>query len=165
MSKRLFLSAALCLGLAACGSESLDEGANLGMELRVSASAASQLGAFQVVVLKDGSRRSCADLQRTCLAGQVTSDALLMLTNGAGHQARALRFPVNLESASQALEVDVPVGRDYALVIEALSSDSPPRFLGSSCNYLREVNAGRNATLVAAPLTLAAQDCDPTLAP
>ncbi len=44
------------------------------------------------------------------------------------------------------------MGRDYALVIEALSSDNPPRFLGSSCNYLPEVNAGRNEPVLAAPI-------------
>ena len=99
--------------------------------------------------------------QRTCLATQVESSALLELRDADGESGRTLRFPSAPGGAAMELAVDVPVGRDYALVIEALSADTPTRFLGSSCNYLREVNAGRNAALVAAPIELTLQDCNP----
>jgi len=64
-----------------------------------------------------------------------------------------------------ALAVDIPVGRDYVVIIEALSRSSPPRFLGSSCNYLESVSSTRNAALIAAPITLVGGECDPTFAP
>lgn len=165
MSPRPLLTALLCLSLAGCAPEEPVGAGSFPLEVHVSAAVAGQLGAFQVAVLKDGSKRNCAELQSTCLAGQVPADALLVLSDDQGHEGRALRFPVNLEGPGQELAVDVPVGRDYALVIEALSADTPPRFLGSSCNYLKEVNAGRNVPVIAAPLTLAAQACNPTLSP
>jgi hypothetical protein len=61
--------------------------------------------------------------------------------------------------------VDIPVGRDYVVIIEALSRSTPARFLGSSCNYLESVNATRNEPLIATPITLTASECDPTFAP
>jgi hypothetical protein len=51
------------------------------------------------------------------------------------------------------------------VVIEALSRSSPPRFLGSSCNYLGAVNARGNAPLIAASITLTESECNPTFVP
>ncbi|RKH03902.1 hypothetical protein D7V97_25965 [Corallococcus sp. CA053C] len=157
-SLRLLL---LCWGavLAGCGPEAASDAAALGLEVTLSRAVASQVGAYQVAVLKDGARRNCTELQRTCLSAQVKPDELLELEDVDGRSGRTLRFASAPGGAE--LAVDVPVGRDYALVIEALSTDTPARFLGSSCNYLREVNTGTNAAVVAAPIELTVGTCDP----
>ncbi|RKH58787.1 hypothetical protein [Corallococcus llansteffanensis] len=147
--------------LAGCGPQAASDAASLGLEVTLSRAVASQVGAYQVAVLKEGARRSCTELQRTCLSAQVEPDELLDLRDVDGRSGRTLRFPSAPGGAELGLAVDVPVGRDYALVIEALSTDTPTRFLGSSCNYLREVNAGTNAAVVAAPIELTVGDCDP----
>lgn len=169
MSPRPSLLVLLGFTLATgCGpSEPESSGARFGMDLLVDGAVASQLGAFQVLVLPQGQSRNCTDLQRTCLNQQVKPDEPLKLQGG-GQEARALRFSASLQGTTvrtQEMEVEVPVGRDYALVIEALSADNPPRFLGSSCNYLKEVNAGLNPQVLAAPITLTDVECNPTFEP
>ncbi|WNG25708.1 hypothetical protein F0U62_18045 [Cystobacter fuscus] len=166
MSPRPFLSSLLGATLAlGCGAPP-ESGTALGLELRLSQSVASAVGAFQVVVLREGRERRCADLQRACVQQQVKSDELVVIQGPDGKKGRALRFSAALSSGgTQELGADIPVGRDYVVIIEALSRDNPPRFLGSSCNYLESVSATRNEPLIAAPITLTAVECDPTIAP
>ncbi|HSP77875.1 MAG TPA: hypothetical protein VLQ93_05075 [Myxococcaceae bacterium] len=162
MNPRPFL---LLLGATlACGGPPSSE-ARLGLDVLLDRAVADELGAFQVVVLPAGRTRNCIELQRTCLSQQVEPQEPLMLRGPDGEEARVLRFPAKLEGGVQELAVDVPVGRDYAVVIEALSGGSPPRFLGSSCNYLSAVNASGNEPLVAAAITLTGGECDPSFSP
>ncbi|HEX5749802.1 MAG TPA: hypothetical protein VFZ09_26465 [Archangium sp.] len=149
---------------AGCGAPP-ESGNGFPLELTLSRAVADELGAFQVVVLPEGKSRRCGDLQRTCLNQQVKQDEALVLQGPDGNKARALRFPAGLQSGAQELLVDIPVGRDYVVVIEALSRSNPPRFLGSSCNYLESVSAARNEPLIAAAITPAAVECDPSFAP
>jgi hypothetical protein len=160
-SSLALLSATLLLG---CGGPSESDSQPLGMQLVLSQAVADELGAFQVVVLPNGASRSCADLQRSCLNQQVKATDPLVIADASGKTGRALVFPVNLSDAgSQKLDVNIPVGRDYVVVIEALSRSSPPRFLGSSCNYLNAVSS-RNEPFIAASIPLAAVACNPTFA-
>ncbi|WP_044191007.1 hypothetical protein [Hyalangium minutum] len=167
MSPRPLPLALLLLPLAAgCGEDFHPGTARFGVDLLVDKAVASQLSAFQIAVLPNGKQRNCTDLQRMCLRSQVKIDELLVLHDGKGAEGRALRFPVNLTGTggtTQDVSVEVPVGRDYALVIEALSVDNPPQFLGSSCNRLPEVNASRNDPILAEPITLTSVACDPTI--
>jgi hypothetical protein len=167
MSLRPLPLALLALTLAAgCGeAPPYNEGPRFGVELLVSQALADQLSAFQLVVLTNGRQRECTELQKTCLRQQVKQEDALVLKDAKGAQGRALRFPVDLRgttTSAQDVSIEVPVGRDYALIIEAVSGDSPPQFLGSSCNYLPEVNATGNEPVLAAPMTLNAVACDPT---
>lgn len=167
MSPRPLPLALLTLVLAVGCGEDLAPGVGLfGVDLLVDRAVASQLSAFQVAVLPEGRRRDCTEIQKQCLRQQVKTSELLTLRDANGNERRALRFSVNLSGTgvtSQDVSVEVPVGRDYALVIEGLSNDSPPRFLGSSCNYLPEVNATQNDPIIAAPMTLVDGTCDPTI--
>ncbi|MFY2557259.1 hypothetical protein ACN469_06500 [Corallococcus terminator] len=169
MSLRLLKSLPLAAVFCACGPDDSATVGRFGLDVTMSRAVATEVHALQVSVLKDGSRRSCTELQRTCLNSQVKRDDLVVLEDVRGNEGRALRFTVDLTAmqngGSQALEVDVPVGRDYALVIEAIAVGSPSRFLGSSCNYLKVVNSGDNVPVVAAPLVLTEQSCDPSISP
>jgi hypothetical protein len=169
MTPRTCLLVLLGATLAAgCGAEPSSSGTRLGLDVLIDRAVADELGAFQVVVLPEGQSRVCAELQRTCLNQQVKADEPLLLQGPDGKKARALRFEAGLSGGaggSQELAVDIPVGRDYVVIIEALSRSSPPRFLGSSCNYLESVSASRNDPLIAAPITLTGGECDPTFAP
>jgi hypothetical protein len=166
MSPRPSVLVLLLLPLAVgCGGASSSDTAFFGLDLLVDKAVSDQLSAFQIVVLPSGKQYDCTELQKTCLRQQVKTNVPLVLSDGKGTEGRALRFPVNLSGSgvtSQDVSIEVPVGRDYALVIEALSKDTPPRFLGSSCNYLPEVSASRNAPVIAVPITLTAVDCDPS---
>ncbi|WP_342374766.1 hypothetical protein NVS55_25970 [Myxococcus stipitatus] len=169
MSSRHLKFLPFALGLCACGPDTSATSGRFGLDVVMSRAVADEVHALQVSVVKDGSRRNCTELQRTCLNTQVKREDLVVLEDPRGNEGRALRFTVDLAAmqngGSQALAVDVPVGRDYALVIEALAVGSPSRFLGSSCNYLKVVNSGDNAPVVAAPLVLTEQSCDPSIAP
>jgi hypothetical protein len=166
MSPRTFPFALLVLTLAACGDEASPGEARFGVDLLVDKAVAADLSAFQIAVLPNGKDRNCTEIQKQCLSQQVKANELLILRDGQGTQGRVLRFPVNLTGTgvtSQDISIEVPVGRDYALVIEGLSQDNPPRLLGSSCNYLPEVNASRNDPILTAPMTLISVDCNPTI--
>jgi hypothetical protein len=167
MSARPLSLTLLALVLAAgCGEDTSSGSAFFGVDLLVDRAVAGQLAAFQLAVLPEGKRRDCTELQRQCLRQQVKTDELLTLRDANGNERRALRFTVSLSGTgvtSQEVSIEVPVGRDYALVIEGLSADTPPRFLGSSCNYLPVVNTTRNDPVIAAPMTLTTVDCDPTI--
>ena len=89
-------------------------------------------------------------------------DEPLVLRDAKGTESRALRFLASPSASSQDVVIEVPVGRNYALVIEALSKDTPPKFLGSSCNYLLEVNTGRNEPVIAAAMSFTPVDCNPS---
>ncbi|HEX8821430.1 MAG TPA: hypothetical protein VF794_16000 [Archangium sp.] len=167
MSPRTSLLLLLGTALAAgCGAAPSTSGVPLALDVMIDRAVLDELGAFQVVVLPDGQSRRCGELQRTCLNQHVKPDEALVLEDSNGKEARALRFPAGLDrDGAQELAVDIPVGRDYVVIIEALSRTNPPRFLGSSCNYLETVSSTRNDPLIAAPISLVAVECDPTFAP
>lgn len=163
MSPRPLPLTLLALTLSAgCGEEAPSDSGHVGVELLMSRAVADQIASFQLVVLPNSKQRDCTDLQKTCLRQQVKQNEALVLKSN-DTEGRALRFPMNLSSSStQDVSIAVPVGRDYVLIIEAISGDTPPRFLGSSCTYLPEVNASGNAPVLANTLTLNSVDCDPT---
>ena len=168
MSPRTLPLALLSLVIAAGCGEDLSPGAGrFGVDFLVSKALADELASFQIAVLPEGSQRDCTAIQTQCLRQQVKTSELLVLRDANGNERRALRFTASLSgtgTTSQDIIIEVPVGRDYALVIEGLSSDSPPRFLGSSCTYLPQgVNATQNDPVIAAPMTLTSVDCDPTI--
>jgi hypothetical protein len=158
------LTLVLCAG---CGEDFSPGAGRFGVDFLVDKAVADQLASFQVAVLPEGSTRDCTAIQTQCLREQVKTSELLVLRDANGNERRALRFSASLSGtdvATQDVIIEVPVGRDYALIIEGLSSDSPPRFLGSSCTYMPDgVSATQNKQVIAAPMTLTSLDCDPTI--
>lgn len=156
----------LALALAAgCGQA--DDGPRLSFDLFVSRAIADQVSGFQVAMLASGQSFNCIELQKSCLAGQVQSSSLVQLTDASGKQRSALLFPIALKPGTQDVVArGIPVGSDYAVVVEALSKDDPPKLVGSACNYVRKIESGTNPTVFAsiAAITPAPLSCDPRFA-
>jgi hypothetical protein len=163
--RRLALIALLTL--TACGPST----PQLQLDFVLSALLADQISELQVSLISNGrslQMGDCVTVQKTCLVGQVTTDRFIPVQDANGVEHRALRFPLNLKpsggNSSQDFTVQgIPVGRDYALVIEALSKDSPPKLAGSSCDFVAEITAGTNPRKLAALLKPKTPpvNCDP----
>jgi hypothetical protein len=138
----------------------------------LSALLADQISELQVSIVSKGRSLGggdCVAVQATCLwPTQVSIDRFIPVQDSSGVEHKALRFPLSLKAAGANSSQDVtvqgiPVGKDYGLVIEALSKDNPPKLAGSSCNYLQEIVAGANPKQLAIairPLTPPV-NCDP----
>ncbi|MFZ5470473.1 MAG: hypothetical protein ACOZIN_13640 [Myxococcota bacterium] len=153
---------------AACGAPL--EGSQLPFELFVSRATADLVGSFQVAIVSEGRSLSCVEVQTRCLNQQLPPSRLLSVTDEAGQARRALVFPVALQTGTVSTQ-DVVVrgiapGKDFAVVIEALSKNDPPLLVGSSCNYQPEIVAGTNAKLIATITALSPPaHCDPRWTP
>ncbi len=157
---------AAALLLAGCGS-GVDGSGQLPLELTISRAHAELISAFQVAVVSNGRSLDCAAAQANCLVEQVQPPLqLLPVSDGSGQPKKAAVFPASLSSDQQDVSVrGIPVGKNYAVVVEALSKDSPPKLFGSSCSYVQEIREGTNATVVAriAPYPSGPLACDPRI--
>lgn len=159
----LLAATALC----ACGPDAAP-GDGLDLQLYVSRGLLDQISAFQVALVTGGSGLDCVTVQKSCLIDQVEASRLVPLKDSAGATHGALRFPISLTAGSpntQDLTLSgLPLGRDYALVVEALSRDTTPRLAGSSCNYVKELVAGTNTGVSArVELLTTPATCDPRI--
>ncbi len=162
---------------AACGLEEPRPSGRLGFDLLVDRAVSDKVASLQVAVLAHV--KDCSVVGRDCLAAQVAPQKLELetLTDASGRGHKALTFPLALgDGGFQSFAVaGIRAGRDYAVVIEALTRDSPPNLYGSSCTILPEVTAGANKPLVATPVSrfsptdggtdAGATACDPRLEP
>ena len=153
--KRLLLFGLLSAVLG-CGQGASDAGEGaLGFDLYVSRAVLDELGAFQIAVVKNGSGYDCLELAKTCLVAQPAASDAVELDDG----KKALLFSAALADGETTRTQDVelrgiPVGRDYLLVIEALSRREPPTLLGSSCTRIDEIRQGNNGRVLANPIRL-----------
>jgi hypothetical protein len=165
--------AALLLLLTACAPERAEP--SFGFSVLLSRATADLLTSFQVSVLANGSQYDCNRVQLACVKSQVPSGGLVPVIDPTRGEARAAIFPMALSpgdagvpAAQQVVLQGITAGTDYAVVIEGISRTSPPRLVGSSCNYLRELRRGENPPLVSAvipapPAQGFISDCDPRL--
>jgi hypothetical protein len=154
------------LSLSACGPH--EGAAPFPIELYVTAGLNDQLSAFQITLVKSGSSLDCVTVQKSCIKDQVEASRFVKLKTAGGSEATALTVPLSLTAgmpSTQDLTLrDLPIGKDFALVIEALSKDTTPKLSGSSCNYLKELTAGTNAAVNARiELLNPTAACDPRL--
>lgn len=162
--KRLASVLAL-LALAACGP--VDSGPTVPYEIVLSKALSDTISGFQVSLISKGSSLDCTQVQQSCVIGQVTRDRFVRVQDANGQERPAVLVPLKLVAgtpSTQALELRaVPPGKDFALVIEALSKANPPTLSGSSCNYVPEITAGANPGVLSAtikPLAVPVM-CDP----
>lgn len=140
--------------------------ASLGFAMSITQPVADEVTEFQVSVLRaelpDNTRVQCTEVIQTCLSSREDySDQFVTLRGDDGREARALTFPANLDGGRQDVSVHIPVGVDYAVVVEALRGEV---LIGSACTYVRRILTGQNnaigATIVEVP---SPQTCDPRL--
>lgn len=133
--------------LSACGPQEPVSPA-FPLELYVSAGLNDQLSAFQVSLVKSGSSLDCVMVQKSCIKDQVDATRFVKLKDASGREQSSLTFTLSLTAGTPSTQdltlKELPVGKDFALVIEALSKDATPALAGSSCNYLKELTAGNN---------------------
>lgn len=156
----------VCVVLAACGHET--SAPQFPIELVVSAALKDDISAFQLSLVTQGSSLDCVTVQKSCIKDQVASTRFVALKDASGKSVQAVRFDLSTLMAGSPSSQDVslkelPVGKDFALVVEAISTDSTPRLAGSSCSYIRELTAGDNAAVTARIEKLDPRAaCDPT---
>lgn len=165
--KRLLViaSCAVCaLGAvfaSACGEAPYESGetgtGNIGFDVYVSRVALTSVGSFQIALIENGSQYSCGELTKTCLSTNVTADKLVRVedADGKSHPALVVSSTLTGSGESQLTTLrKVPTGADYTMVVEALSKDSPPKFLGSTCQGRITVRSGNNEPVVLNPINL-----------
>lgn len=156
---------ALLFVLSGCGPQE-PAGPAFPIELYVSAGLNDQLSAFQVSLVRSGSSLDCVAVQKNCIKDQVDATRFVKLKDAAGKEVNALTFNLSLVAGTPSTQdltlKDLPIGKDFALVIEAISKDTMPALAGSSCNYIKELTAGNNAAVNARiELLTPAANCDP----
>lgn len=157
----------LPLALLACGPPQ----PQLQFDFVLSALLADQISSLQVSIVSEGKKLgagNCVAVQSTCLVDQITADRFLRVQDANGVEHKALVFPLSLKpsggnSAQDVTVRGIPPGKDYGLVIEALTKDTPPKLAGSSCNYLQDISPGTNPTKLAIPIAALKTPvaCDP----
>lgn len=141
----------------------------VGFDVSVSAAAIDEIGFFQLTLLQSSAFSDCGEMQQTCLTTQGVDDALVQFDDAKGAKVRALYIPNELTTTGATRRQDttlrnVPVGKDYFLIIEAGSKTAPPKLLGASCTQRVTVRAGSNERQSTNPVVLFAGtgvDCDP----
>jgi hypothetical protein len=140
------------VALSACGPES-GGGKGLDISLFVQAGLLDAISGFQISVISQGQTLDCSTAQTTCIAGQVPASRFLTIHSSDGKSGHSVFFPLKLVAGTpntQDLSItDVPPGKDYAVVVEALSKDTPALLAGSSCNYAPVVAVGSNPAVTA----------------
>lgn len=156
--------AAFALVLAACGPES--QAPAFPIELYVTAGLLDEISSFQLSLVTRGSTLDCVQVQRSCIKDQVDANRFVKLKDAAGKETQAVVFPISLTAGSPNTQdvslKELPLGKDFALIVEALSKEPTPRLAGSSCNYVKELTAGMNAAVPARIEKLSTPaSCDP----
>lgn len=151
---------------SACGPNLEPTGPRFPIEFFVSAGLNDELSAFQISLVTNGSALDCVTVQKNCIKDQVAADRFVQLKGDDGQLHPSRTFQLNLTSgapSSQDLSLtEVPLGKNFALVVEAISKDTPPQLAGSSCNYIRELTSGTNAAVTARIEKLSpSAACDP----
>ncbi|MDX2012125.1 MAG: hypothetical protein SFW67_18165 [Myxococcaceae bacterium] len=168
MRRALVLAAVL---VTACGEAAPDEGPRFDVELVVQRALLDKISAFQVALVTDINSVSggdCTVIRQTCIRDQVPASRFVGLRNPASNRTEPARvFPINLVAGTPSTQdvslTDVPPGRGYGLVIEAISKDGL-RLAGSECTFVQQLNAGTNPRVL---MRLQQYDppkaCDPRL--
>ncbi len=129
------------------------EGPSFPIELYVTAGLLADIQSFQISLVTKGTTLDCVSVQKSCIKDQVDATRFVKLKDASGKEAQSRTFQISLVTGSPNTQdvslQDVPLGKDLALIVEAVSTDSTPRLAGSSCNYIKELTAGMNAAVPA----------------
>jgi hypothetical protein len=125
---------------------------------------ASQIGAVQITVLNNGTMRNCGELSMTCLSSEVTASDIVMVTLSDGQQHLTDLIPAcgnQVADAGQAFTLQIPVGQNYLIVAEVLST-SETQLLASGCDLRTQITTGINpAEAITAHAIVPIPACNP----
>jgi hypothetical protein len=161
------LALLVAVACAGCGPGG-DDAPAFPIELYVSAGLVADIRGFQVSLVKSGSQLDCVTAQRSCIKDQVDAARFVVMKDPAGRDVRSRFFDINLVTGSPNTQdvslTGLPLGKDFALLVEAVGRDTPPTLRGSACNYVKELTAGSNAAVFAKIEVLTPPaSCDPTI--
>ncbi len=165
--------ALLVAAFAACGPEPTSHEPGFDLELVVQRGLLDTISAFQVALVTNISSvesGDCTVIRQKCIKDQVPTSRFVQLKNPQTQKNQpALVFPINLTTGmpnTQDLSLtEVPPGRDYGLVIEAISKDGV-RLAGSECQFVPQLSAGSNPrVLMKLQQYNPPKACDPRLVP
>ncbi|MCA2979464.1 MAG: hypothetical protein INH41_21745 [Myxococcaceae bacterium] len=171
LASPVLLPAALLLA-AACGPALDAEPPGFDVELVVKQALVDKLSAFQVALVTNVSTVAggdCTVIRQTCIRDQLPLDRFVPLrTPGSNRTDPARIFPIALVAGIPSTQdvslTEVPPGRDYGLIVEAISKDGA-RLAGADCAFVRQLNAGDNPrVLVRIQQYDPPKPCDPRLA-
>ena len=111
-------------------------GGDARLEMRFDGLSLSDVSELQLSVVSDRDTVDCAAVTLSCVKDQFPASRFVDLTDASGRSAKAVRF-----STDAGVAVSLAPGRDFAFVIEAVSS---AQLAGSSCTYVEELRAGSN---------------------
>lgn len=166
---------ALVLALfgAACGPQETAPSSGFGLEFALQRGLVDLISGFQVALVTNISSvegGDCTVIRQTCIKDQVPVSRFVPLKNPATNRTQsALFFPINLTAGmpnTQDLSLtEVPPGRDYGLIIEAVAKDGV-RLAGAECQFVQQLNAGSNPrVLMRIQQHTPPKNCDPRLVP
>jgi hypothetical protein len=158
---------AVALVLAACG-PGPEAAPGVDLTLVASAGLLDIISAFQIALVTNGSDLDCVRVQNTCIKNQVDASRFVTVKDASGKAGPAVVVPISLTpgtpNTQDASLHDVPPGKNFALVVEAISKDSPPRLAGSACNYVKQIDPGSNSAVLSQIVVLSPMvSCDPRL--
>lgn len=166
MRSALLVSAVLILTACGPGTEANDS--PLDIQLITSAGLLDVLSAFQVSMVTNGSSLDCVTVQKSCIKSQVDAARFVSLKDSSGGKHKGLITPLNLVAGTPTTQdlslTGLSLGKDFALIIEGLSKDTPPKLVATSCNFVRELTVGTNTTVQArVGLLSPVVSCDPRI--
>lgn len=137
------------LMLVGCGTAPAGDAFDL--ELVVQRGLLDEISAFQVALVTNVSSvqgGDCTVIRQSCIRDQVAAERFVPLKNPqSGRTQSALVFPIALTAGVPSTQdvslTEVPPGRDYGLIIEAISKDGM-RLTAAECQYVPQLNAGTN---------------------
>lgn len=143
--------------IAACGgaNDSGNGSGEVAFDLYVSAAGLSDVGGFQLALVKASAFNGCgAYTATTCLSSQVSRADLAEFEDEGGHKIVTLFVPneIGTGTTQDTTLRNVPTGKNYVLIVEALSRDATPKLLGTSCTQKVEIRSGNNERVQAQPI-------------
>lgn len=163
----------LACAVSACGVEPAPSEPGFDLSLVVQRGLLDQISAFQVALVTSISTvqgGDCTAIRQQCIKEQVPASRFVPLRNPQTNRTQsALVFPISLTAGTPNTQdvslTEVPPGRDYGLIIEAISKDGL-RLAGAECQFVQQLNAGTNArVLMRLQQFSPPKSCDPRLVP
>lgn len=131
--------------LLVCAPET-NGGPGLPLELYVSQAFTPRLASYQASIVSSASDLDRDVVEKSCIVEQVPPTRFVLQENATGALKKAVIFPAASGGQQDLHLKGVSAGKNYLIVIEALSKDDPPQLLASGTALVQDFRAEANAT-------------------